>query len=50
MGKEGGSYPNIVFCLGNRIRGEKKEENVNVIGLEKVMNKYLKGTEIVKSK
>ena len=29
----------------NRIKGEKKEENVNVIGLEKVMNKYLKGTE-----
>jgi len=29
----------------NRIKGSKKEENVNVIGLEKVMNKYLKGTE-----
>jgi len=29
----------------NRIKGEKKEENVNVIGLERVMNKYLKGTE-----
>jgi glutaredoxin-related protein len=29
----------------NRIKGKKKEENVNVIGLEKVMNKYLKGTE-----
>jgi glutaredoxin-related protein len=29
----------------NRIKGEKKEENVNVIGLEKVMNKYLKDTE-----
>jgi len=29
----------------NRIKGEKKEENVNVIGLEKVMSKYLKGTE-----
>jgi len=29
----------------NRIKGKKKEENVNVIGLVKVMNKYLKGTE-----
>jgi len=29
----------------NRIKGEKKEENVNVIGLVKVMNNYLKGTE-----
>ena len=29
----------------NRIKGEKPEENVNVIGLEKVMSKYLKGTE-----
>ena len=29
----------------NRIKGVKPEENVNVIGLEKVMNKYLKGTE-----
>ena len=29
----------------NRIKGEKKEENVSVIGLEKVMSKYLKGTE-----
>ncbi|MDA9686142.1 hypothetical protein N9U20_00845 [bacterium] len=29
----------------NRIKGEKKEENVNVIGLVKVMNKYLRGTE-----
>jgi hypothetical protein len=29
----------------NRIKGSKKEENVNVIGLVKVMNKYLKGTE-----
>ena len=29
----------------NRIKGEKKEENVNVIGLERVMNKYLRGTE-----
>jgi len=29
----------------NRIKGGKKEENVNVIGLVKVMNKYLKGTE-----
>ena len=29
----------------NRIKGSKKEENVNVIGLIKVMNKYLKGTE-----
>jgi hypothetical protein len=29
----------------NRIKGGKPEENVNVIGLEKVMNKYLKGTE-----
>ena len=29
----------------NRIKGQKKEENVNVIGLVKVMNKYLKGTE-----
>jgi len=27
----------------NRIKGEKKEENVNVIGLVKVMNKYLRG-------
>ena len=31
----------------NRIKGSKKEENVNVIGLIKVMNKYLKGTEKV---
>ena len=29
----------------NRIKGLKKEENVNVIGLVKVMNKYLRGTE-----
>jgi hypothetical protein len=29
----------------NRIKGSKKEENVNVIGLERVMNKYLRGTE-----
>ena len=29
----------------NSIKGGKPEENVNVIGLEKVMNKYLKGTE-----
>ena len=29
----------------NRIKGVKPEENVNVIGLEKVMSKYLKGTE-----
>ena len=29
----------------NRIKGKKKEENVNVIGLVKVMNEYLKGTE-----
>jgi len=29
----------------NRIKGEKKEENVNVIGLVKVMNKYLRGTK-----
>ena len=29
----------------NRIKGGKPEENVSVIGLEKVMNKYLKGTE-----
>ncbi len=29
----------------NRIKGVKPEENVNVIGLEKVMNRYLKGTE-----
>ena len=29
----------------NRIKGSKKEENVNVIGLVKVMNKYLKGSE-----
>ena len=29
----------------NRIKGEKPEENVNVIGLVKVMNKYLRGTE-----
>jgi len=29
----------------NRIKGEKKEENVSAIGLEKVMSKYLKGTE-----
>ena len=29
----------------NRIKGSKKEENVNVIGLVKVMNKYLRGTE-----
>ena len=29
----------------NRIKGLKKEENVNVIGLIKVMNKYLRGTE-----
>ena len=29
----------------NRIKGGKPEENVNVIGLEKVMSKYLKGTE-----
>ena len=29
----------------NRIKGKKKEENVNVIGLAKVMNKYLRGTE-----
>jgi len=29
----------------NRIKGEKKEENVNVIGLERVMNKYLRGTK-----
>ena len=29
----------------NRIKGGKPEENVNVICLEKVMNKYLKGTE-----
>ena len=29
----------------NRIKGGKPEENVNVIGLEKVMNEYLKGTE-----
>ena len=29
----------------NRIKGEKKEENVNVIGLVKVMNNYLRGTE-----
>jgi len=29
----------------NRIKGEKKEENVNVIGLVKVMMNYLRGTE-----
>ena len=29
----------------NRIKGGKPEENVSVIGLEKVMSKYLKGTE-----
>jgi len=29
----------------NRIKGQKKEENVNVIGLVKVMNNYLRGTE-----
>ena len=29
----------------NRIKGEKPEENVNVIGLVKVMNKYLRGKE-----
>jgi len=29
----------------NRIKGVKPEENVNVIGLEKVMNRYLKDTE-----
>ena len=29
----------------NRIKGGKPEENVNVIGLTKVMNKYLRGTE-----
>jgi len=29
----------------NRIKGGKPEENVNVIGLVKVMNKYLRGTE-----
>jgi len=29
----------------NRIKGEKPEENVNVIGLVKVMNKYLRGSE-----
>ena len=29
----------------NRIKGKKKEENVNVIGLVKVMNNYLRGTE-----
>ena len=29
----------------NRIKGEKKEENVNVIGLVKVMSNYLRGTE-----
>ena len=29
----------------NRIKGEKKEENVNVIGLMKVMNVYLRGSE-----
>jgi len=29
----------------NRIKGGMQEENVNVIGLVKVMNKYLKGTE-----
>ena len=29
----------------NRIKGEKPEENVNVIGLVKVKDKYLRGTE-----
>ena len=29
----------------NRIKGGKPEENVNVIGVVKVMNKYLRGTE-----
>jgi len=29
----------------NRIKGGKPEENVNVIGLVKVMNKYLRGSE-----
>ena len=29
----------------NRIKGEKAEENVNVIGLAKVKDKYLRGTE-----
>jgi len=29
----------------NRIKGGKPEENVNVIGLVRVMNKYLRGTE-----
>ena len=29
----------------NRIKGSKKEENVNVIGLVRVMNKHLRGTE-----
>ena len=29
----------------NRIKGEKPEENVNVIGLAKVKDKYLRGTE-----
>ena len=29
----------------NRIKGQKKEENVSVIGLVKVMNNYLRGTE-----
>ena len=29
----------------NRIKGEKLEENVNVIGLVKVKDKYLRGTE-----
>jgi hypothetical protein len=33
----------LVLTIG--IKDEKKEENVNVIGLVKVMNKYLRGTE-----
>jgi hypothetical protein len=33
----------LVLTIGSKV--EKKEENVNVIGLVKVMNKYLRGTE-----
>jgi hypothetical protein len=33
----------LVLTIGSKVR--KKEENVNVIGLVKVMNKYLRGTE-----
>ena len=31
----------------NRIKGEKPEENVNVIGLAKVKDKYLRGKKKV---